>query len=301
MERKSTQLKKAWREFGVKVVVLLLVLFGGYYIFFLAPKLALPNAYIRMQEMFAEHRANLVQNRIALVELARLSPNSADFFNKETELLRQLQETNTNGIKSLEGNQKLPYVAGAPNELLDFLNNDLSAALPPLLLKERQILEEQQPIIASLTNLNLITENLLRYNAADDLGTRDLSLEKKEAATRAKTAKEGIGKISENLNAFEQRSNEIELLQSEIQKTQNILDTFILQLGKGNTQRASGLQKELIQQFAVLKEKALSAQFALIRSDVSVKLLTRQTNLILEYEFWLKKISIYQAKLSTSK
>ena len=74
MERKSIQLKRAWREFGIKVIVLLLILFGGYYIFFLAPKLALPNAYIRMQEMFAEHRANLVQNRIALVELARLSP-----------------------------------------------------------------------------------------------------------------------------------------------------------------------------------------------------------------------------------
>jgi hypothetical protein len=196
MERKSTQLKKVWREFGVKVIMLLLVLFGGYYIFFLAPKLALPNAYIKMQEIFTEHRANLVQNRIALVELARLSPNSANLSNKEAELLRQLQETNTNGIKSLEGNQKLPRVAGAPNELLDFLNNDLSTALPPLLLKERQILEEQQPIIASLTNLNLITENLLRYNAVDDLGTLDLLLEKKEAVTRAKTAKEGIGKIS---------------------------------------------------------------------------------------------------------
>ncbi|MDP3991870.1 MAG: hypothetical protein Q8P66_03185, partial [Candidatus Colwellbacteria bacterium] len=81
MERKSTQLKsrlklsslkKAWREFGVKVIVLLLVLFGGYYVFFLAPKLALPNAYIKMQETFVGHRTNLVQNRIALVELARL-------------------------------------------------------------------------------------------------------------------------------------------------------------------------------------------------------------------------------------
>lgn len=301
MERKSTQLKKAWREFGVKVVVLLLVLFGGYYIFFLAPKLALPNAYIKMQEIFTEHRTNLVQNRIALVELARLSPDSADFFNKESELLHQLQETNANGIKSLEGNRKLPRVAGAPNALLDFLNNDLSLALPPLLLKERQILEEQQPIIASLVSLNLITEKLLRYDAAHDLGTLDLSQETKEAVTRAKTAKEGIGEISENLNTFEQKSGETALLQREIQKTQNMLDAFIAQLEKGNRRKASGLQKELIQQFAVLKEKVLSAQFALIRSDVSVKLLTRQTNLILEYEFWLKKISIYQTKLSTSR
>lgn len=291
MERKSTQLKsrlklpplkKVWGEFGVKVIVLLLVLFGGYYIFFLAPKLALPNAYLKAQEVFAEHRANLVQNRVVLVELARLSPNSADLFNKEAELLQKLQETNTEGIKSLEENQKLPYVAGAPNELLDFLNNDLPAALTQLLLKERQILEEQQGLIASLTNLNSITADLLRYNAEQDLGT--LSLSKEEAATRTKAAKEGVRKISENLNTFEPKSREIELLQEEIQKTQNILDA-----------------KELIPQFAVLKEKALSAQFALIRSDASVKLLTRQTNLILEYDFWLKKISDYQTKLTTKK
>lgn len=202
-------LKKIWGKFGIKVILLLLVLFGGYYIFFLAPKLALPNAYLKAQEVFAQHRANLVQNRVALVELARLSADSSDLFNKEAELLQKLQQTNTEGVQSLEKNKKLPYVAGTPNELLDFLNNDLPAALFPLLLKEREILEEQQSIIAALI--------------------------------------------------------------------------------------------ELIKKYPTSKEKVLAAQFALIRSDASVKLLTRLTNLILEYDFWLKQISIYQAKLAAKK
>lgn len=262
--------------------MLLLVLFGGYYIFFLGPKFALSNAYLKTQDVFAEHKANLVQNRLTLVELAHLSPSSADLFNKEAELLQKLQKTNTEGVKSLDKNNKLPHVRGAPSELLDFLNKDLSNALSPLLLKERQILEEQQGLIALLTNLNSITADLLRYNAAQDLGTLDLS--KEEVTARTKAAKEGVRKISENLTTFEQKSREIKLLQEEIQKTQKILHT-----------------KELIQQFTVLKEKTLAVQFALIRSDASVKLLSRQTNLILEYDFWLKKISVYQAKLAAKK
>jgi len=271
-------LKNIWGAFGVKIIILLLVLFGGYYVFFLAPKLALPKAYLKAQEVFAEHKTNLVQNRIALVELARLSSNSDNLFNEETELLSQLQQTNEKGIKSLEKNQKLPHIVGAPNESLDFLNKDLSDVFPPLFLKERQILQEQQGLITSLTSLNSITADLLRYNAAQDLGVKE------EAAVRTKAAKEGIKKIAENLNTFEQKSKEIETLQKELQKTQNIFTI-----------------KELIGQFTVLREKTLFAQFALIRSDTSVKLLTHQTNLILEYEFWLKQISAHQTKLATKK
>lgn len=274
--------KKVWGEVGAKVTVLLLVIFGGYYIFFLAPRLALPNAYLQAQKVLAEHRINLLQNRIALVELAHLSPNSADLFNKEAQLLQQLQQTNTDGIKSLGEKQKFQPVLGVPNEFLDFFNNDLRPAVAPLLLKERQILEQQQGLIASLTNLHSITANLLNYHAAQDLGVLDHSLKPAEAAARAEAAKAGIGKISENLIAFEPKSKELELLQAEIQKTQNILDI-----------------KKLVQQFTILQERVLSAQFALISSDTAVKLLTRQTNLILEYDLWLKKISYYQAKLAT--
>ena len=267
--------KKTLILFVVRITMILLIIFLVYYIFFLAPKLALPNAYLKTQEIFAEHRSNLIQNRLAIVSLAQLSPNSNDLFNKEAELLKQLKQTNEKGIKSLEKDQNLPAIKGVPNEFINFLNNDLATEFPILLSKENQILKEQQDLISSLINLNSITANLLLYNAAEDLGVKEGIDE------RVKAAKEGIKKINEELDSFENKSKEIDLLQREIQKTQNIFNI-----------------KELIQQFTVLKERVLSAQFALIRSDSSVKLLTRQTNLILEYDFWLKKISIYQSKLS---
>jgi len=276
--------KKVWKEFGLKVIIFLLVLFGGYYIFFLAPKLALPNAYLETQKIFTEHKTNLVQNRVILIELAQLTENSDNLFNKETKLLQQLQETNEKGIGSLEKNQKIPHISGASNKFLNFLNNDLSNAFLSLLLKERQILEEQQDLIFSLVKFNSITADLLRYNSEQDLGKFNLTMQKEEITLRVKNAKIGVKKIAENLNTFEQEMKEITLLQKELQKTQNIVNT-----------------KELIRQFKTLKEKVLFVQFALIRSDASIKLLTRQTNLILEYEFWLKQISIYQAKLSTLK
>jgi len=260
----------------VRVIALLLILFAGYYILFLAPRLALPNAYLEAQKIFAEHRTNLVQNRIALVELAQLSVSVTDLFNKEMDLLAKLQETNKIGIQSLEKNQQLPRVAGL---------SDLASALPLLLEKERQILKEQQNLIASLTNLNSAAGDLLRYNAKQDLGSPDPVADSEQLQVRKENAKDGLEKIASKLNAIEASSKTLELLQSEIQKTQNLL--------QGNTSTTF-----LISQFEDLKELALDIQREMIRSDQSVKLLTRQTNLILEYDFWLKRISVKQAQLA---
>jgi len=293
--------KKILTSFTLKLVLFSLFLFGGYYVFFLAPKLALPNAYLQAQKIFAEHRTNLVQNRVALVELARLSLNSATFSNKETELLQKLRETNEKGIQFLEEDQKLPSVSGAPNEFLDFLNNDLTHAFLLLSEKEHQIFKEQQDLLDDLTNLNSVTANLLKYNATQDIGTLDLLSQKQEIVKRVKTAHTGIEKVSENLNALMKNTPEIELLKEEIQKTQENIDTFLLQLEGENVQEARNLRGDLITQFSVVKEKALFAQFATIRSNASVKLLTRQSNLILEYDFWLKQISSYQTRMGAEK
>ena len=290
--------KKILTSFTLKLTLFSLLLFGGYYVFFLAPKLALPNAYLQTHKIFAEHRTNLVQNRVALVELARLSLDSATSSNKETELLQKLRETNEKGIQFLEEDQKLPSVSGAPNEFLDFLNNDLAHAFLLLDEKEYQIFKEQQDLLVDLTNLNSATANILKYNAAQDIGTLDLLSQKEEIMARVKAAHAGIEKVSKNLNTLMQNTPEIETLKEEIQKTQENIATFLLQLEGENVQEARNLRTDLITQFSVVKEKTLSAQFAIIRSDASVKLLTRQSNLILEYDFWLKKISQYQARLS---
>lgn len=272
-------LKQERRFLGLslaKVIALLVILFAGYYVLFLAPRLALPNAYLETQKIFVEHRTNLVQNRVALVELAQLSIGAADLFNKEMNLLQKLQETNKVGLQSLKENQQLPRVAGLSN---------LASALPLLLEKERQILKEQQNLIVSLTNLNSAAGDLLRYNAKQNLGSPDLIADSEQLQARKENAKDGLEKIASKLDSIEVNSETLELLQSEIQKTQNLL--------QGNTSTTL-----LISQFEGLKELTLDIQREMIRSDQSVKLLTRQTNLILEYDFWLKRISVKQAQLA---
>jgi len=281
-------LKQERRFLGLslaRVIALLIIFFAGYYILFLAPRLALPNAYLETQKIFAEHRTNLVENKVALVELTRLSIGSANLSNKERDLLEKLQETNNVGIQSLEENQHLPRVMGVSSKFLSFLHQDLANAFPLLLEKERHILKEQQSLIDSLTNLNSATGNLLRYNAKQDLGSLDPVVNSEEIQTRKETADSGLEKIVSKLDAIEVNSEMLELLQSEIQKTQNLL-------------RDSTSTTFLISQFEDLKELTLDIQRELIRSDQSVKLLTRQTNLILEYDFWLKRISVKQAQLA---
>ena len=182
--------KKVWGTFGVKIIVFLLVLFGGYYLFFLAPKLALPNAYLKAQELFAERKANLTQNRVALVELARLSPRSANLFGEETALLQKLQETNTKGKESMQGSQKLPYVVGTSNAFIDFLNRELPTALTPLLEKENRILDEQQVLIASLVDFSAM--QICCDTMPRSLSDRSISPHKKKRRLRTLRQREKV-------------------------------------------------------------------------------------------------------------
>jgi len=112
---------------------------------------------------------------------------------------------------------------------------------------------------------------------------------------------EGFEKISENIKLLNITQNEIDELRDEIQQTRTTLESLINQIEGDELLRANDSRTEAINRSYALKRRALAAQAALIRSDKSVELLTRQTNLILEYDFWLKKVRYYQARLDTEK
>ena len=80
-------------------------------------------------------------------------------------------------------------------------------------------------------------------------------------------------------------------------RAQNTLYALIANTGGGSTTRERALQKEVVAQFLDLKNEAYDIEKDILRSKEAVTLLTEQTNLILEYDFWLKKISAKQADL----
>jgi len=278
----------------LKIGIFLFVFFAGYYFLFLGPSLALPKAYLETQEVFAEHHANLLQNRMALVGLTRLDVSSANFGNERTSLLATLQRTNEKELLAVENIDKLPRITGVSNEVIAFLNNDIHNVFLPLLEETREILNDQQAIIKQLTDFDIKISDILSYNPSQNLGGLDPVSDKEKIIERATAAAKGIGNIAEKMGS----DPATEALRENIKKTQNTLYAFIANTGGGNAQRAYSLQQKAITQLQNLKEGAFALEIAIIQSDKSVTLLTRETNLILKYEFWLKKISAKQAQLA---
>src|SRR3989338_8200567 len=181
--------------FTAKIIVFSLILLGGYYLLFLGPSLALPRAYLQAQELFSKHRAALVQNRVVLVDLARLDISSSNFYDKKTSLFSTLQKTNEEELRAIDNESDISRMTGAPNTLIAFLNNDMRDALPPLLEKARDVLTRQQALIQLFLETDAIVSDLLRYDAAQDLGALDPANDKDKLIARATDAAGGIGNI----------------------------------------------------------------------------------------------------------
>lgn len=285
-------------KFTFRVILLLAIFLAGYYFFFLAPKIALSNAYYKTEKITIEHRANLLQNRLAFTGLARLDADSANVNGEKIDLLAILQKTNEEGLRLLDKKNELPGVEGISSKLFTFQNNKLTDSYSLLLEEERAVLEAQKGFIMDIESFNEVTKSLLQYPAEQDLGKLDLALQKKEIISHADSAREGIGKISEKLGALNEKFSDAEVLQDNIKKTQIILDDLVMHLKNGNMRKAEISRAQAIKYFSEMRKNTIAAQSSFIRSESSVKLLTRETNLILNYDLWLKKIDNYQEKFA---
>lgn len=168
----------------IKTSLLLVIFLAGYFFFVLRPRLLLPNKIIKTEAGLNEHRSTLLQNRLALIELTRIDPDSGRFDFEKTNLVGTIQETNKRGLETLEGSSTIPEI-----------DKELSSRYQGLLDETRRVYEEQ-------------------------------------------------GKLLERVFATDNYGAGVEVL----------------------------------------------------HSDESIELLARQTNLVLEYDFWLEKVQLIRAE-----
>ena len=292
--------KKQILVLAIKTTLVTLCLLLGYYFLILKPQLALPTALLNAQKTLTLHHTNLLQNRLALTELTRLHPNSSALSQEKRRLIQTLKTTNEQGLKAVIEHNSLPEIKGAPSPPLTFLNTQLGQAFPDLLEQTRQVFNKQQNLITNLDNLDTETANLFSYSPQQDLDQLELSADKKSAITRANAAIQGLDKIAQDLNQLDLDLPEIQTLQTKMLTTQQTLEDFITQLQEENFAAAAETKNQILLHFAQLKRQALDAQIGLIKSTISINLLTAQTNLILQYDFWLQQISENQAQLNPS-
>jgi hypothetical protein len=279
----------------LKVVIFTGLLFVIYYFLFLSPKHQIPNALLDAEKILSTHYNKLIQNRLSYIGLSKLDASSSKFENERVEIIAEMQKTNEDGLKALNDPEQLKKVNGAPSGVLSFLNRDIANAYPTLLEKSKKVYEEQKLFIEKLSILDSTISKLFAYHPETDLGTLDPQKDKELLLERIASAKSGLDMIQENIQALGWKKKEVDKLIGEMNRTQVILTELETSLEtNGNGQEKI---ETLYTQFGSLKSQALLAETSVIRSDESVKLLTKQTNLILEYEYWLGKINSFQEEI----
>ena len=266
----------------LKTVVFTLILLSGYYFLFLKPKLEIPNALLDARKKLSVHYYTLVENRASYTEFTRLDTTGGNLEYEKGEIIAKIKKTNEEGLKDLENRGFIKKIKGSPSDRLNFLNNDLPKAYYSLLDKNKKIYEEQKNIIESLNKLDSKISKLFAYNPEVDLGKLDLTKDKEQALERSANAKLGLTKIKDEVPKSE--------LSKEIDKTIGLLTQLEDSLKKDSIKESVNVRSAIYNQFGKVKSSALELELAIIKSPESVKILTDQTNLILEYEFWIGKI-----------
>ncbi len=130
---------------SLKALFLFLLLIGGYYF--------LSKAQIAKEKVLATHYSNLVQNRLAYVELAKLNPKDASFDTQKSNLVGIIKETNKKGMeKPLSDKEK--EIFERQNKILEKVFATKSYEEGVLILKS----PESVKLLVDQTNLILELE-----------------------------------------------------------------------------------------------------------------------------------------------
>lgn len=273
-------------------VILTSLMLVAYYLFWLKPSLELPNALLDTQQAFSQSHVSLLQNRIALIELIRLDANSAGFDPTRARLLAELQQTNEQGLQVLDEQSALPTIVSAPNEHVSFVNSELGPAWLELMEEHRSVLTDQQSLITTLTTLDSTLANIFKYQPQSDLIELDITTDQNTIIGRSRAAHLGLQSIADNLSNPEDNWPDTLALQSAILDTQTALVSLTSNL-ETESSPATDSREAVLRQFSQLKSVAWLTLLAPVRAQSSVMLLTRQTNIIYQYQYWQDSIAAH--------
>lgn len=153
--------------FLVKILAITLLLFGGYYLFFLRPKLELTNSLIQAEKTLGGQMFNLTQNRVAYLELTHLEPKGGNFNLEKSNLVGTLQKTIKEGRDSLAGGVKIPNI-----------DPKLTERFPTLLEETKTFYERQDKLLKKVFETKSYPEGvaLMKSQEAVDLLTKQTNL-----------------------------------------------------------------------------------------------------------------------------
>ena len=279
------------RPILLKSLIFTAVLVVGYIGLFIIQTNQLPNFLKEAETHVSEHYVTLLENRLALTELSRLSTNSPNFSNQQQELLSKLKETNKAELK-LVNKQKEPSSFFFPTtNKFSVFNSDISKPFAAILKKSKNLLEKQQSLLKKIENFDLIISNIYSYDPSTDLGNLDLQGEDKDIVERSKSAMKGLKDIDKALGNLQIEKKKKTLLRGQIKENLELLGKLAKEAQSGQLDEANTTRGKLITQFSKLKKSTFDFEISLIKSNGSIGLLIEQTEILDGYMDLLNKIS----------
>ena len=287
---------------AVMIILIAAILMAGYYWLLLKPQLAMTQTLFQAEQVLAAHHFNLLSNRLALTNLAKLDTSQSHLIDEKNTLLKAAQQTNEHGRQELAPGWTAQLVKAPLNNTANFINSELYPALPGLFSQHRDFFQKQQPLLDQLQVIDTVLTNIFLYDPATDLQSPHPLDDRQELILRAQAAKEGLEKIRKNLNTTDMPTTEKQVLETNLINAQVQLNKLLTHLNTAVADEAtvSSLVYTFIEQFNRLKQNAVASQQALIRSKKSVSLLTDQTNLLIESQQWLDRIHAARLQLTES-
>lgn len=283
----------------LKTVILSSLLLGAYYYFFILPKNRVYNALTKIEKSLSQNYYGLLQNRLSYKSITRLKVTTANFDYARGSIIYELQKSNEEGLKTLNDSTIFLEVKGAPSDTLNFYNKDLATVYPSLLNKNRGVYKEQEKIIKRLKSFDEVFSKIFAFDPESDFGSLDIQKDKEQLLEGVSLAKNGISTTKDKVNSLESKNNEVERLVEKLESIQVFLTALENSIQTENLSQYKKYLESFYVKYGDVKSQALIAEQAIIQSEESVKLLTDQTNLIYEYEYWLNKIKSFQEKMGT--
>lgn len=255
--------------------------------------MSVPKTITDAEKFVAKRHLALVENRVAIKALTDLEVNTSVFANQKSELVQKIKSSNQSALETLSQDYKGRNInLEADKELINFFNTELPKKLEQLSTGGTAVLQEQQSTIEKLTAIDSVIANIYNYNPQTDLGGLDPASNQDELLQKSYNAKVGLENIDQ---ALVNLTNEpAVLILTQLRPSLAILEELINETENDNFSQARTVKRGFIDGFEELQEFSFNQELSLIKSIETIKLITKQTNIILEYEFILQKINKLQ-------
>lgn len=261
------------------------------------PKLKLPSNLLKIETSIAKNHFNLMQNRLSIVGLTNLDATSNILFTEKYDLLNTALETNAAGLDFLTNINKAKKIIG-PTLNAASINNEIVNSFPDLIKKNEEILKRQKGLLNILSEIAEINANVFKYDLEADLGKLHPVQDRDKIIERSSSAILGLKKIRLNLEeSF--ADNTVNEMVSLLQETESLFQDLIKTVESEDVPATGKLFDDIAFKFLEMRRVGISMERAVIQSPEVLELLKDQTNLLLEYEFWLGRLNIAQKELSS--